>query len=586
MPSLTLPEVDVVGVDDHHGQRPQHHIPCQHTSLPCPLKPGVPSLPLDIQCLIIVEHLIPSNRSESTTRRTYRVPAPTNSHPDVPTPPDRTSFGRYALVSRYWRSLIQPVLFHKLQFEGLHNLRELQQLCKVNPMLATYTRELRVVSGDWEAPPKSVLITNNVVVPGLNHPLHLHHHQLSITSPPAYRKVAPEPTVLEQFSQAMWTMLQHWNSTRRACAKGKGYTMVPLSLEIEFYISNLTTGLPVSYTPLLAGYNDSPRLEFLESLDIKAHNVSKPTIRRMLPRVFYPAPLIPIVLRAARGLKAFALKAEVLSGEGAPEDVGDTYAVVSVPSAVCAPTDSMDMGCDGARKKPAWIPIPSSATLVKFLPSIGDYGPLRSAQLELFMSKPLRQGKRDLVCRALRRLSYRLVSFKAYVSHISSEIFLPIDEQMERQGAEQEEESGEESEAPDVKQQWKDIKTYSVILGEQDAWGEAYFMSAGHHQSARNPRLERVEPFMKAAVEALLDMPKIEQWEVGTTDMHLTVLVTRSNDVDIYGRHTETAECFHTRSYTPSGAVVEMLRERWPAIDIQLGTGPKMMSWRDTPVGR
>lgn len=412
------------------------------------------SLPLDIQTVIVRDHLIAEYRL--LRARTYRVPA---SYDIRKKQPDRYAFGRYALVSSYWRALIQPVLFQKFHFEGLHNLRELQALCKQNPALATYTRELRVVSGDWEAPPKSILACP--------------------PSPNAtYRRVSAEPTVLEQFSQAMWAMLQHWNSARKA--RGKSYDRVPLSLVIEFYISNLSTGLPKCFTPLVTGYADQ-KLEFLEKLEIKAHNVSKQTLRRMLPPVFYPAPLLPIPL-AARELRSLSLRTEVLSEE---------------PLTTTSSGDSdSDDGALVQRLTPAISSISTSA-LTQLLPRMASFGSLQTAEFELFVAKHLRPGAPDLLCRAVRDFSYSLTEFRAYISHISTEIFTP-----------------EAYDDEDPQDKWQDMKSYNVAFGDQDAWGEAYFLITGLWNT-RSPRLERVETLMRAAVQQLIQMPKIEKWEVG-----------------------------------------------------------------------
>jgi len=427
------------------------------SSQPAPA-PAPVSLLLDIQTIIIRDHLIAEYLLHRA--RTYRVPA---SYDIRKKSPDRHTFGRYALVSSYWRALVQSVLFQKFHFEGLHNLRDLQALCKQNPTLATYTRELRVVSGDWEAPPKSVL---TCISP----------------SNVSYRRVAPEPTVLEQFSQAMWTMLQHWNSVRGA--RGKGYGRTPLSLEIEFYVSNTATGLPKCFAPLMAGYADQ-KLEFLDSLEIKAHNVSHATLRRTLPPVFYPAPLLPIVL-AARELRVLALRVEVLSEDsttGAPDSDSDDC--TNVPRVVPGVTSM------------------TSSNLVQLLPRMATYRSLKSAQFELFVTRPLRDGAPDLLSRAVRDISYFLTEFRVYISHISSEIFAP-----------------DTYDDDDLQDRWQEMKSYSLAFGDQDAWGDAYFFSTGRHQTTRTPRLERLEPFLRASVEQLIRMPKIEKWEVGCSMFH------------------------------------------------------------------
>ncbi|KAF8443381.1 hypothetical protein BGX38DRAFT_1200560 [Terfezia claveryi] len=469
------------------------------------------SLPLDIQTIIIRDYLIAEYRIHRA--RTYRVPA---SYDIRKKSPDRHTFGRYALVSSYWRALVQSVLFQKFQFEGLHNLRDLQALCKQNPTLATYTRELRVVSGDWEAPPKSVLTCMS-------------------PSNVSYRRVAPEPTVLEQFSQAMWAMLQHWNSVRGA--REKGYGRILLSLEIEFYVSNPATGLPKCFAPLMTGYADQ-KLEFLDSLEIKAHNVSKPTLRRMLPPVFYPAPLLPIVL-AARELRTLALRTEVLSEDsttGTPDSDSDDGAII--PRAVPGVTSM------------------TSSNLTQLFSRMAAYRSLKSAQFELFVKKPLRTGAPDLLSRAVRDISYALTEFRAYISHISTEISAP-----------------DTYDDDDLQDQWQEMKSYSLAFGDQDAWGDAYFFSVGHHQNTRSPRLERLEPFMRASVEQLTRMPKIEKWEVGCIDLCMTVIVTRD-------RYSESALCHHTKNYIPSNRVKEILRERWPQVSFETSLGPRMMDWR------
>jgi len=420
--------------------------------------PASVSLPLDIQTIIIRDHLIAEYRVYRTL--TFRAPA---SYDIRKKSPDRRAFGRYALVSSYWRALVQPVLFQKFQFEGLHNLRDLQALCKQNPTLATYTRELRVVSGDWEAPPKSVLTCMS-------------------PSNVSYRRAAPEPTVLEQFSQTMWAMLQHWNSVRRA--RGKGYGRIPLSLEIVFYVSNPATGLPKCFAPLITGYADE-KLEFLDLLEIKAHNVSKATLRRVIPPVFYPAPLLPIVL-AARELRSLTLRIEVLSEDstaGTPDSDSDDCA--TMPRAVPGVTSM------------------TSSNLTQLLPQMAADRSLNSAQFEFFVTKPLRTGAPDLLSRAVRNISYSLTEFKAYISHISTEIFAP-----------------DTYDDDDSQDQWQEMKSYSLAFGDQDAWGDAYFFSAGHHQNIRSPRLERLEPFIRSSVEQLTRMPKIEKWEVGCSMFH------------------------------------------------------------------
>lgn len=469
------------------------------------------SLPLDIQTIIIRDYLIAEYRIHRA--RTYRVPA---SYDIRKRSPDRHTFGRYALVSSYWRALVQPVLFQKFQFEGLHNLRDLQALCKQNPTLATYTRELRVVSGDWEAPPKSVLTCMS-------------------PSNVSYRRVAPEPTVLEQFSQAMWAMLQHWNSVRGA--REKGYGRIPLNLEIEFYVSNPATGLPKCFAPLMTGYADQ-KLEFLDSLEIKAHNVSKPTLRRMLHPVFYPAPLLPLVL-AARELRTLALRTEVLSEDstaGTPDSDSDDGVIM--PRAVPGVTSM------------------TSSNLTQLFPRMAAYRSLKSVQFELFVTKPLRTGAPDLLSRAVRDISYALIEFKAFISHISTEISVP-----------------DIYDDDDLQDQWQEMKSYSLAFGDQDAWGDAYFFSVGHHQNTRSPRLERLEPLMRASVEQLTRMPKIEKWEVGCIDFCMTVIVTRD-------RYSESAVCHHTRNYIPSSRVKEILRERWPQVRFETSLGPRMMDWR------
>ncbi|KAF8424225.1 hypothetical protein BGX38DRAFT_1238002 [Terfezia claveryi] len=362
------------------------------------------SLPLDIQTIIIRDYLIAEYRIHRA--RTYRVPA---SYDIRKKSPDRHTF--------------------KFQFEGLHNLRDLQALCKQNPTLATYTRELRVVSGDWEAPPKSVLTCMS-------------------PSNVSYRRVAPEPTVLEQFIR-------------------------------QFYVSNPATGLPKCFAPLMTGYADQ-KLEFLDSLEIKAHNVSKPTLRRMLPPVFYPAPLLPIVL-AARELRTLALRTEVLSEDsttGTPDSDSDDGAII--PRAVPG--------------------------------------------FELFVKKPLRTGAPDLLSRAYRDLR------------------------------------PDTYDDDDLQDQWQEMKSYSLAFGDQDAWGDAYFFS-------------RLEPFMRASVEQLTRMPKIEKWEVGCIDLCMTVIVTRD-------RYSESALCHHTKNYIPSNRVKEILRERWPQVSFETSLGPRMMDWR------
>lgn len=509
------------------------------------------SLPLDIQTIIIRDHLIPEYRL--LRARTYRVPA---SYDIRKKSPDRHTFGRYALVSPYWCALVQSVLFHKFQLEGLHNLRDLQALCKQNPTLATYTRDLRVVVGDWEAPPKSVLTCMS-------------------PSNVSYRRAAPEPTVLEQFSQAMWAMLQHWNSERGA--RGKSYGRQPLSLVIEFYVSNPATGLPKCFAPLMTGYGgaDLQKLEFLESLEIKARNVSKPTLRRVLPPVFYPAPLLPIVL-AARELHTLALRTEVLSEQPTPADGG-------------TPDSDSD---DGAVVGPPRIsPSLSTSSLTQLLSRMtggggGGHASLKTAQLEFFITKPLPPGALDLLSRAVRELSYSLTEFRTFMSHVSTEMFHPTDSASASTTAAPDEDD-------DGADKWQDMKHYNVAFGDHDAWGNPYFFSLGHRQTQRTPRLERLEPFMRAAVEQLVRMPKIEKWEVGgskyqppwriqntglmcgvVVDLCVTVVVTRD-------RWAESAVCWHTKSYVPSQRVREVLRERWPGVRFEVSLGPRMQDWRE-----
>lgn len=447
------------------------------------------SLPLDIQTIIIRDHLISEYRL--LRARTYRVPASCDIRKKTP---DRYAFGRYALVSSYWRALIQPVLFQKFHFEGLQTLQELQGLCKQNPILATYTRELRVVSGDWEAPPKNVLACPS--------------------SPNATsRRVAAEPTVLEQFSQAMWAMLQHWNSARKA--RGKSYDPVPLSLVIEFYISNLATGLPKCFTPLVTGYADQ-KLDFLEKLEIKAHNVSKQTLRRMLPPVFYPAPLLSIPL-AARELRSLSLRTEVLSEEpltttsSGDSDSDDCSLVQRQVPAISSMSISGDSDSDDGALVKRLVPAinsMSTSVLTQLLPRMASYGSLQTAQFELFVAKHLRPGAPDLLCSAVRDFSYSLTEFRAYISHISTKIFTP-----------------EEYDDEDSQDKWQDMKSYNVAFGDQDAWGEAYFLITSQWNT-RNPRLERVETLMRAAVQQLVRMPKIEKWEVGCSKYLLCPALT------------------------------------------------------------
>jgi len=319
------------------------------------------------------------------------------------------------------------------------------------------------MSGDWEAPPKSVL---TCISP----------------SNVSYRRVAPEPTVLEQFSQAMWAMLQYWNSVRGAL--GKGYGRAPLSLEIEFYVSNTATELPKCSAPLMAGYVDQ-KLEFLDSLEIKAHNISYATFRRTLQPVFYPAPLLPIVL-AARELRTLALRVEVLSDD--------------------LKTGALDNGSDGGTNVPRVVPGVTSMTssnLTRLLSRVATYRSLKSAQFELFVTRPLRDGAPDLLSRTVRDISYFLTEFRVYISHISSEIF-----------------ALNTYDDDNLQDRWQEMKSYSLAFGDQDAWGDAYFFSTGPNQRTRTPRLERLEPFLRASVEHLIRMPKIERWEVGCSIFH------------------------------------------------------------------